>query len=173
ILTLSAVLAIGIGVVMGLPSVYRASATLLVQPPPQAGGERQPGEVERQIQVMSEELLGRSRLAELTQRLRLYEGASRRDSTDDRVERMRRDIKMELKKVDEAGSGGTPTTAFVLGYQGRDPATVALVANALASAYLEQDASMHAGVVESLAQQVKDVKKRLQDQDARLGHFKE
>lgn len=175
LLTFSAVLAIGVGVVMGLPNVYSASATLLVEPPPQAGGAREPGEVERQIQVMSEELLGRSRLAELVGRLRLYEGAGRRDrdSTDDRVERMRRDIKMELKKVDEAGSNGTPTTAFVLGYQGRDPATVALVANTLASDYLKKDASMHAGAVQSLAQQLNDMKKRLQEQEGRLGRFKE
>lgn len=173
LLTFSAVLAIGIGLVMGLPNVYRASATLLVQPPPQAAGGREPGEVERQIQVMSEELMGRSRLAELVGRLRLYEGASRRNSVDDRVERMRRDTKMELKKVDDAGSNGTPTTAFVLGYQGRDPATAALVANALAAAYLEKDASMHAGAVQSLAEQLNDVKKRLQEQEGRLGRFKE
>ena len=170
ILTCSTLLAIGVGVVMGLPNVYRASATLLVQPPPQAGGGREPGEVERQIQVMSEELLGRSRLAELARRFRLYEG---RASTDDRVERLRRDIKMELKKVDEAGSGGTPTTAFVLSYQGGNPTTVALVANTLASAYLEKDASMHVGAVQSLAQQVEDVKKRLQEQEGRLGRFRE
>ena len=173
-LTFSAALAIGVGVVMGLPNMYRASATLLVQPSADTAGEREPAEVERRLQVINEELLSRSRLAEVARRFRLYEGSGRRAPTEeDLVDRMRRDIKTEVRKADEAGSGGAQTRAFVLSYQGRDPATVAQVANTLASWYLEKDAKIDAGAVQSLGEQVQEAKRRLQEQEKRLAQFQE
>ena len=87
---------------------------------------------------------------------------------------MRRDIRIE-QRADPVVRGGA-IVAFTVSYTGRDPETVAAVTNTLASFYLtenirvrEEEASGTAGF---LRKQLEDVKKRLEDQEARVSAFK-
>src|SRR5207302_649060 len=61
-----------------------------------------------------------------------------RGSMEGAVEAMRRDIRIEIKGVEQPG-GRTMAVAFVLSYQGRYPQVVATVTNALAALYVEEN----------------------------------
>jgi len=51
---------------------------------------------------------------------------------------MRKDVKLELKSAEGKGQREA-TVAFTISYQGSDPGTVSLVANTLASFYVEEN----------------------------------
>jgi polysaccharide chain length determinant protein (PEP-CTERM system associated) len=108
-------------------------------------------------------------LEELINRFDLY---PHRDdvSADALVERMRRDI--EVRPTGAAGS----TVAFTVKYAGRDPQTVALVTNTLASYYIEENMKVRerqaTGTAEFLKVQLGQVKARLEVQERQVSEFK-
>jgi succinoglycan biosynthesis transport protein ExoP len=165
-------------VAASLPDVYRATATVLV--------ERQnvsetfvrssvTGELETRLQTISQEILSRARLAELITRLDLYPHLRGAAPTEGAIQKMRRDILLELKGVQATG-GRAATVAFNLSYQGRDPETVARVANALAAFYVEENVRLRGeqatGTAAFLRVQVADARKRLDEQEQRIRDFR-
>jgi polysaccharide chain length determinant protein (PEP-CTERM system associated) len=161
-----------------LPDVYRATATVLV--------ERQnvsetfvkssvSGELETRLQTISQEILSRARLAELIARLGLYPSLRDGAPIEGAIQRMRRDIVLELKGVQQT-NGRSGTVAFALTYQGRDPDTVARVTNALAAFYVEENARLReqqaTGTASFLKLQLADTKKRLDAQEQRVRDFR-
>ena len=80
------------------------------------------------------------------------------------VERMRRDIALEVKVVDVRGQRQA-TVAFTIEYIGLVPETVAQVTNRLASLYIEENQKVRerqaAGTAEFLRVQLRDTKARL------------
>src|SRR5207244_10344461 len=82
----------------------------------------------------------------------------------------------ELKSVEERGRQRDATVAFTISYQGGDPRTVSLVANTLASLYIEENLKARerqaTGTAEFLKVQLEDTKKRLDDQEQRVSEFK-
>src|SRR6266481_6804055 len=87
---------------------------------------------------------------------------------------MRRDIRVELRGAD-AHRGGT-TTSFTLSYRGRDPQTVAVVTNTLASFYIEENLKARerqaSGTTEFLKAQLTGTAKRLDEQERQVSEFK-
>jgi polysaccharide chain length determinant protein (PEP-CTERM system associated) len=165
-------------VTLALPDLYRATASVLV--------ERQQvseayvrtsvtAELETRIQTIHQQVMSRARLTDVINRLDLYRDLRDHMPIDAIVQRMRRDIQLELKGVDQT-TGRTATIAFTLGYSGRDPETVALVANTLVGLYVdentksrEQQASRTATF---LKDQLAEVKRGLDDQERRANDFK-
>src|SRR5580765_5899070 len=92
------------------------------------------------------------------------------------VARMRRDIELELKGVESLMSGRTSTIAFTISYGGRDPGTVAKVANALATMYVDENTRIREGqatrTAEFLKAQLADAKAELNTYDRRTNDFK-
>jgi polysaccharide chain length determinant protein (PEP-CTERM system associated) len=133
--------------------------------------------LETRLHTISQEILSRSRLDALIRQFNLYSDLRQHVSLEEVIERMRKDIRLELKSVDQKEDRrGSATVAFALSYEGRDPATVARVTNTLASFYIEENLKARerqaAGTSEFLKVQVADVKKRLDDQEAVLSAFK-
>ncbi len=171
-------LAGAISLVMALPDVYRSTATVLVerqQVPEDLVKTTVSSEVETRLKTISAEILSRSRLGELIRRFRLYPDPSGRASTEEAVERMRRDISLEVTPTDPRGRGAGTTVAFALRYQGRDPETAALVTNALASFYIEENLKVRerlaTGTTEFLRVQLDQAKKRLDEQERRISEL--
>jgi polysaccharide chain length determinant protein (PEP-CTERM system associated) len=161
-----------------LPDVYRATATVLV--------ERQnvsetfvkssvSAELETRLQTISQEVLSRARLADLIGRLRLYPELGGGAPTEGAIQKLRRDILLELKGVQQT-SGRPATVAFNLTYQGRDPETVARVANALAAFYVEENGRLReqqaAGTASFLKLQLGQARTRLEEQEQRVRDFR-
>jgi len=172
------VASIVVSVARFLPNVYRSTATVLVERYQISESFARPAvtiELETRLQTVSQEVLSRARLAELVTRFDLYPEVTRRGPVEGAVERMRKDIHLELKSV-EQGSARGGTIAFILGYRGRDPQVVAAVTNALASFYVEENSQLRerqaVNTTQVLHAQLDDVKKRLAAQESRIRDFR-
>ena len=177
IVTFAAVFLPALTIVLFLPDIYRATATLLVDRQQVAEafvksavtGE----ETETRLETIKQEMLSSAVLTWLVQRFNLTPGG--RTSLEEAIERTGRDIKIEMKAVDQAWGRGA-TVAFAVSYRGRDPATVAQVANALASFYVDRNVKMREGraseTAEFLRTQLADVGQRMEREERRIGEFK-
>src|SRR3989442_4356011 len=128
----SAVLVGVISLIVSLPDLYRATATaLLKREQVSEAFVRAPvtGELETRIQTIKEEVMSRARLSELIMRLDLYSDLRKKAPLDSIVDRMRRDIHMDLKGGDQPYGGRSGMIAFAISYTHRNPQTAAEVAN--------------------------------------------
>ena len=167
-----------ISAVLFLPSIYRSTATVLIE------GQQLPAEfvrstvtsaVDTRLQAITQEILSRSRLDELITRFGLYRDLRRRVSLEEVIERMRKDIQLELRGVKQMEKDRA-TTAFTLSFRGSDSVTVAQVTNALASFYIEENLKVRerhaAGTAEFLKVQLDETKTKLDEQERRVSAFK-
>src|SRR5947209_14525012 len=108
-------------------------------------------------------------------RFALYADLRKRIPSEEVIERMRRDTKLELKGVEVKGARQA-TVAFTISYQGSDPCTVCLVTKTLASFYIEENLKARerqaTGTAEFLKVQLGETKKRLDEQEQRVSAFK-
>jgi succinoglycan biosynthesis transport protein ExoP len=172
-------LIVSLSVILFLPSVYRSTVTVLVdrqQVPEAFVRPTVTSALEVRLQTISQEILSRSRLDGLITRFGLYAHLKKQVSSEEVIERMRRDIQLELKGVEQKDGGRAATIAFALSYRGSDPQTVAQVANTLASFYIEENLKVRerqaAGTSEFLQAQLAAVKTRLDQQEALVSAFK-
>src|SRR5881628_1195159 len=178
ILTFAAPFAVAMSLGMALPNIYQATATVLVdrqQVPESFVRPTVTSALETRLHTISQEILSRSRLEALITRFGLYPDFSKRVSAEEVIERMRGDIKLELKAVEARGQREA-TVAFAIKYVGSDPQTVAQVTNTLASFYIEENLKVRerqaTGTAEFLKVQLEETKKRLDDQERLVSDFK-
>jgi uncharacterized protein involved in exopolysaccharide biosynthesis len=134
--------AAAISLVIGLPDLYQAKTTILVQQDTvldHRTGLPSGESLEVRLQMINAEVLSRARLQELIDRFDLYATLKKSASSEQVIERMRQDIQLEQQKVDSRWGGGGDTVTFTLSYQNWAPETAAQVANSLASFYVEQN----------------------------------
>ena len=163
--------------VLSLPDLYRATATVLVERQQVSEAFVRPSvtaEIQTRIQTIQQQVMSRARLTNVISRLGLYPEMRDWATPDDLVQRMRRDVKLELKGVDEPGR--IATIAFTLSYRGRDPETVAMVANTLVASYVEENTRSREQQASRTATFLKDqlgeVKRELDDLENRASAFK-
>ena len=168
-----------ISLIFSLPTFYRSTALVLVdrqQVPEAFVRPTVTSELETRLHTISQEILSRARLEALITRFGLYPGLRKEGQNEELVERMRRDIKLELKTTDGKGERRSATTAFALSYRGPDPQTVALVTNTLASFYIEENLKVRerqaTGTAEFLKVQLAETRKRLDELEARVSEFR-
>jgi polysaccharide chain length determinant protein (PEP-CTERM system associated) len=178
ILVFVAPLVAGVSLVVSLPNVYRSAATVLAerqQVPDFFVRATVTSALETRIQAISQDVLSRSRLGALIQRFGLYPEQQQRVPLERIVERMRKDIKLELKSMELKGLREA-TVSFTITYQGGDPDTVSRVANTLASFYNEENVKAReqqaTGTTEFLKVQLGESKKRLDELEQRVSAFK-
>lgn len=178
VLTFSACSAGVVGVAGSLPDLYEATATVLVerqQVPEAFVRPAVTGELETRLHSISQQTLSRARLSELIARFDLYADFRARAPLEAVIHRVRRDIHLEVKEVHDRWGRGA-TIAFTLTYRGRDPETVARVSNDLASFYVEENTKIRerqaAGTAAFLRAQLAEMKKKLDEQERRIGAFK-
>ena len=161
-------------VIMALPDLYQSTALVMIerqQVPEAFVRATVTSELEIRLHTISQEILSRSRLESIISRMGLY--SDLRGKAEEAVDRMRRDIRLELRGAD--ANRGNTTTSFALSYRGRDPQTVATVTNTLASFYIEENLKARerqaTGTAEFLKVQLNDAKRRLDEQEARMGEL--
>jgi polysaccharide chain length determinant protein (PEP-CTERM system associated) len=162
----------GLAVALRVPDVYQATATVLVEEPQVEAVTA--GNLDRRLQLITQEILSRSRLERLLLSFDLYAQLRERASAETVVQRMRRDIRTEFKAPPVAG-GPASTLAFAISYRAGNPETAARVANALASFYLEEDVKIRgrkaSEAVQVLKGQLDEMGRKLQDQQKELGIY--
>src|SRR5262245_15793657 len=98
--------------VFSLPAFYQSTALVLVerQQVPEAFVQSTvTSELETRLHTISQEILSRSRLEALITRFNLYPGERSQVSNEQLVERMRKDVKLELKTTDTKGRPSATT----------------------------------------------------------------
>jgi polysaccharide chain length determinant protein (PEP-CTERM system associated) len=180
LLVFAAALTAVVALAVSLPDVYRGSATVLVERhgvPESFVKSAVTSELETRLQTVNQKILSRSNLAALADRLQLYPELRARGSAQAVADRMRRDVTLELKSVERRGFQEPAMVAFTIGYRGRDPGTVATVANTLASAYIEENRASReqqaTATASLLKSQLDETKTRLEAQERRIGEFRQ
>jgi polysaccharide chain length determinant protein (PEP-CTERM system associated) len=171
------VLTAAVSLAVFLPSLWTSRAVVLVNR--QAIPERfvtstVQADIEARLLTLSQEILSAERLTQIARQYGLYRRAR---STDDLVDRMRKDIRIEL--LDDLKSRGRENRSFLftVSYTAANPVVAADVANTLASLYSEENGRMReeqaASTSEFLGGQLREVRERLQAQERAITTYKE
>jgi len=153
-----------------LPDQYRSETVILVVPqqvPESFVKSTVTSRIEDRLQSISQQILSRTRLERIIQDLDLYPKERAKGIMEDVVERMRKDIKVEILKGD----------AFRVAYIGAQPITVMKVTERLASLFIEENLrdreTLAEGTSQFLVVQLEDARRRLVDQEKRLEQYRE
>ena len=164
-------------VVLSLPNLYRATATVFVERQQVPESYVRPSvstEFEARLQTVNRAILGSSRLASLIKRHGLYGSTEHEVPSEVIVGRWPRHS-AEIKFIE--GRGATRSPGFSVSYRDRDPEAAVRVANSLAALYVEENLKARerqaAGTTEFLRVQIAETKKRLDEQERRVGDFKQ
>jgi polysaccharide biosynthesis transport protein len=175
LIAFAATLSLAVPFAVFLPDVYRGVATVIVENQDASSLVRASvPELETRLVTIQQELLSRARLIDLITRLNLYRALRVHGSTEAIVERLRRDIHVELSRTDR----GRPTTiGLKISYIGLDAKSAAAVPNALATLYVEENSRIRerqtGEMAEFLKSQLGNARQAVELQQARLNRFKE
>ena len=159
-----------------LPTVYRSETLILVEQqkvPEHYVVPNVAADLQERLQSMTQQILSRTRLRRIIDELHLYPGERPRLGPDELVERMRKDIKIELVQTP-----GKPDelSAFKIYYSGADPRLAQQVTSDLTSFFIEENLRAREQQSEDttnfLDSQLQDARKRLEEQEQRLREFK-
>src|SRR5580700_2510808 len=164
----------GAGVSM-IPAVYRAEAVILVdgqKVPERYVASTANADVQDRLATISQQILATNRLQKIIDTFHLYQRERARLPQEEIIEKMRKDTKITL----ERGWSQDRTSAFRIAYQGRDPATVADVANQIGNLFIEENLRTrenHAeGTSEFIEEQLQQAKKTLTDLEGHVEEYK-
>ncbi|MBI3805572.1 MAG: hypothetical protein HY282_17625 [Nitrospirae bacterium] len=174
ILPLFAGIIISVVLILKLPKFYRSTTFILVE------GQKVPeeyvksavsGSVEGRLSTIQQQIMSRSLLEKIIQKLGLYSDKSR-TTTEEIINQMRSNI-----EVKTTVARNNNIDAFSLSYQGRDPVTVMNVTNELASLFIEENLKIREqlveGTTEFLDNELKSLKETLERQEAQISGFKQ
>ncbi len=164
-----------------LPGLWTARSLIMVdrpQVPESMVKSTVVGDLEGQLISVSQEIMSRPRLAAIIQRYNLYAHGRTGHGLDKAVDRMRKDIKLEIQGDAERRRGREPRTVlFTVAYGTSDPRVAMDVTNQLAALYVEENLKFRekvaAGTSEFLERQLGDVRAKLQQQEQRIAAYKE
>jgi uncharacterized protein involved in exopolysaccharide biosynthesis len=146
VLTALVVVAIAAAVAVLLPPSYRSTATILIEEqeiPPDLVRTTISSYADQRIQVISQQVMTRSNLMQIVDKYDLYPRQRKRETTEEILERMRKDIKLDLVTADvidrRSGSKTSAAIAFTLSYDSENPEKAQKVANELVSLYLNEN----------------------------------
>ena len=174
-------LAIGLSVavvaaVMLWPATYRAETLILVDQqkiPEKFVSATVNAELQDRLATLSQQILSQTRLQKIIQALNLYEKERKTSTQEAILEMMAGDISVTAEKGWIQNRPG----AFRVAYEGRNPATVAAVANQLGSFFIEENLrsreNMAEGTADFMKTQLDQAKKELEVQELKLSQFKQ
>lgn len=175
----------GIGLIVALawPPTYRSAATILIeeqQIPVELVQSTVTSYASQRIETISQRVMTRNNLMDIIQKFDLYANERKRETTEEVLERMREDIKLEMISADvmdpRSGRPMPATIAFSLAFQGGDPGRVQKVANEMTTLYLQENLKTRASKAEETLTFMTDEAKRLREEIAslekRLAEFK-
>jgi polysaccharide biosynthesis transport protein len=175
----AAVAAATISFAVSLPNLYRATASVLIERQQVSEALVRPAvtaELETRLQTIREDVTSRARLTDLIVRLDLYPELRGIVPLEGLVAKMRRDVELELRGVDSPLTGRNATVAFMIRYVGRDPESVARVANELAGLYVQENTRIRerqsSKTAEFLRAQLAEAKRELDEYERRVNQFR-
>lgn len=158
------------------PPLYRSEALILVEQqnvPTQYVVPNVIEDLDDRLQNMTQQILSRTRLQYLIERFHLYSREQGRPTTDDVIDKMRRDILIEPAK---SPTGRESLTAFRIYYSSANPRMAQQVNKELTSLFisanLEERTEQSVSTTKFLENQLEQARKDLAEQEERLHAFK-
>lgn len=165
--------AAGVVAAFTLPTVYRSSATLLVESPTlpeDVLGDQGVDVVDQRIAKFRQQVLSRPRLIELIQKHRLYTDERASQSLSDIIEEMREATRIEpvSAQFQRANNGRSTTIAFSLSFDYKSASQAQAVAQDMTEQVLLLDATKSSEQADSTVQFLTDQSTALQSQIVEL-----
>ena len=171
-------------VALRLPAVYESKSIILIeqqQIPQEYVRSIVTGYADEHIQLLTQQILSRPKLQEIVNQFNLYAGMRKKSTTEEVLEKMRKDIKFqtisaEVNDKNRKGPQADVTIAFSIAYQGGEPGTVQKVAGTLASLYLEQNLKFREAKAQTttkfLQAELKGLQERIHNLGEKISAFK-
>ncbi len=165
-----------VGVYKYLPKVYRATTLILVQPqsvPENYVRSTITDSVANRLNTISQEILSRTRLERVIQEFNLYPDLRKNVPLEVVVETMRAAIEVKVQEQRRERS----QNSFSISFEGKEPGTVMVVTNKLASLFIEENLkvreSQAEGTSEFLSKELVSMEEQLKRRDQDIRNFKE
>lgn len=173
------VLAAAVSLALFLPGLWNARAVILVdrqEIPESYVKSTVNSDIEGRLLTLSYDILSGPRLLKIAESYNLYPGLRDRRSAEQVVDRMRRDIHVQLPDADRRNRDAT-SLAFTVSYSATDPRVATAVTNTLANVFVQENVRYRerqaASTSEFLEGQLGELRGRLQTQERRIAEFKE
>ena len=157
-----------------LPERYKSSTLILVEQPSMPRDYVKPNvneDVQEHLQNITQQILSRTRLLHIIDELNLYAKDRRRLSPDEIVDRMRKDIEVELVQNAEKR-----VTAFKISYSAQDPSVTQQVTSELTSLFINENLEVRQqqseGTTKFLEDQLETARQNLSTQEEKVREFK-
>ncbi|MFZ1916829.1 MAG: XrtA system polysaccharide chain length determinant [Terriglobales bacterium] len=158
-----------------IPSTYRSGTLILVEQPsvPEKYVVSNIGaDIQQQLDSITQQILSRTRLLRIIDSLGLYAQDRKHMSDDDLVEKMRKDIEIELVRGDEG-----KLSAFNIYYDSRDPKMAQATTKELAELFISENVAQRqkrsADTTSFLEDQLEQARQNLAKQEAKMREFKD
>jgi polysaccharide biosynthesis transport protein len=159
-----------------LPAVYRSETVILVEQqkvPEQYVVPNVSADLQDRLQNMTQQILSRTRLLNIMDDFNLYPKLRAHVTGDEMVERMRKDIQVELvQAVNRTGN----LSAFKVAYLSSDPVLAQKVTAQLTSLFINENLKTRqeqsAQTTQFLANQLEEAGRGLAEQEAKVKEFK-
>jgi uncharacterized protein involved in exopolysaccharide biosynthesis len=177
------ILFVGSLVAFILPPVYLSKSTILIENqliPQEYVHTTITSYVEERLQMITQQIMSRSKLMGIINQFRLYQEMLGRYTTEEIIQKMRDDIEFQPISTDvidkRTGRSTAATIAFSLSYEGKNPSTVQKVANVLASLYLEENLRSReqraSTTTDFLQQELDQIKEQIDHVQNQISEFK-
>ena len=168
--------AVGTGAGWLVPAKYRSETVILIEQqkvPEHYVEANVPADLQQRLQSMSQQILSRTRLLKLIDEFHLYRNKDSRVDPDAAVERMRKDIGVELIKTEGRRE---ELSAFKVSYSAPTALLAKQVTSELTSFFISENLRNREQLSEDttsfLESQLEEARKSLSDQEQKLRQFR-
>jgi len=176
-------LAASVAVALLLPAVYRSTATILIKEqeiPQELVRSTVTSYADERIQVISQQVMTRATLLDMVDKHGLYGSARQRETSEELLDRMRRDIKLTPISAEvtdrRTGSPVKSTIAFTLSYDSESAANAQKITNELTTLFLNENIKNRqqkaAETTSFLEEELARVSQHISDVEQQLSDFK-
>ena len=157
-----------------LPAKYKSSTLILVEDPAMPKNYVVPNisdNLQDRLQSITQQILSRTRLLLIIDKLHLYQNPRHILTPDERVDSMRKDIEVDLVKDERTNS----ITGFKISYTAPNPYTAQQVTKELTNLFIDEDSKVRKQESESTTQfietQLANARASLSEQETRVKEF--
>jgi len=158
-----------------LPPRYQSSTLILVEQPTMPKDYVTPNvndDLQDRLQSITQQILSRTRLLHIIDQFNLYASAHGDSLPDDKVNRMRKDIDIDLSRDTRTNQ----ISSFTVSYTSRDPHLAQQVTSELTNLFINENLEVREqqseGTTQFLENQLETARKSLAEQEDRIREFK-
>jgi polysaccharide chain length determinant protein (PEP-CTERM system associated) len=157
-----------------LPARYKSGTLILVEQPTMPKDYVTPNvtdDLQERLQSITQQILSRTRLLRIIDELNLYSADRGLNNPDEKVERMRKDIDIQLVR-----DAQDRVTAFNVYYSSRDPRVAQQVTSELTNLFINENLEIRQqqseGTTKFLQNQLDEARQNLNTQEEKIREFK-